>query len=51
MNNKVINSKQEIYVEIALRINKSLYDDKEISYYIYKKTENKLLQMLNRENY
>lgn len=43
---KKIDSKYEIYLEIALIINKSLYNDKKISYHIYKMTEDKLLQSI-----
>ena len=44
--NKLINSKEEIYLEVALIINKSLYDDKKIAYYTYKVTEEKILQRI-----
>ena len=44
----LINSKYEIYLEIALIVNKSLYDEKRIPYYLYKTTENKILKQIEK---
>ena len=38
-----LSNKYELYLELALIINKNMYDDKEISYYLYKNVEDKLL--------
>lgn len=43
---KLVNSKYDIYLEIALILNKSIYDEKKIDYHIYKMTEDKLLEMI-----
>lgn len=44
MNNKSkINSNNQLYIELALIINKQMYDNNEISYNIFKITEETLL--------
>ena len=42
--NKLLNSKYELYLEIALIVNKSMYNDQKIPYHIFKLTEEKLLE-------
>ena len=42
-----INSYKEIYLEIALSINKEIYESNYIPYHIYKSTEEELLKKLN----
>lgn len=49
--NKLINSKYQIYLEIALIINNNLYTSKKINYSMYKTTENTLLKKLKEFNY
>lgn len=41
---KNIDSNNQIYIELALAINKQMYDDNEISYNIFKITEDILLK-------
>lgn len=49
MNNKPkINSNNQLYIELALIINKQMYDNNEISYNIFKITEETLLHKVNR---
>ena len=43
---KTIDSKYEIYLELALIINKNIYNDKKITYHTYKITEDKILQII-----
>ena len=43
---KRVDSRYEIYLEIALVINKMLYDDEDISYQIYKMTEDRLIHKM-----
>ena len=47
--NKIFNTKNDIYLEIALIINSDLYKENNIDYYIYKTAENKLLKLLNNK--
>ena len=46
MIHKLINSKDEIYLEIALTINQNMYKDKKIPYHIFQLTEEKLLEKI-----
>ena len=39
----IINKKEDIYVELALFINKLMFDDKYITYDLYKKVEDSIL--------
>ena len=43
-NKKNIDSNNQLYIELALAINKQMYDDNEISYNIFKITEDTLLK-------
>ena len=43
---RIINNKYEIYLEMALVINKSMYDDEIISYHLYRLVENKILEKI-----
>ena len=45
----ILNFKNKLYLEIALGINKDLYEDKIIDYYTYRVVEDKLLQSIKRE--
>ena len=47
--NKIFNTKNDIYLEIALIINSDLYKENNIDYYIYKTAENKSLKLLNNK--
>ncbi len=49
MNNKLLNSKNELYLEIALIINKQLFDNKVISPTLYKNIETNLLNIIEKE--
>ena len=44
VNEKKIFSNNQLYLELALSINKQMYDDNEISYNIFKITEDTLLK-------
>ncbi len=44
--NRLFNSKYEIYLEIALIVNKNMYDSLLIPYNIYKITEDNILKKL-----
>lgn len=44
--NKKINSKEEIYLRIALSINQDMYDSKLIPYNIFKNTEEELIKKI-----
>ena len=39
----IINKKEDIYIELALFINKLMFDDKYITYDLYKKVEDSIL--------
>ena len=43
-NKKNIDSNNQLYIELALAINKQMYDDNEIPYNIFKITEDTLLK-------
>lgn len=40
----IINKKEDIYIELALFINKLMLDDKYITYDLYKKVEDNILK-------
>lgn len=41
-------TKKELYNEIAIALNKLLYDDKKISYLSYKKVNDELIKNINK---
>ena len=43
---KLLDSKYELYLEIALIVNKSMYNDQKNPYRIFKLTEEKLLEKI-----
>ncbi len=47
--NRVFDSRYEIYLEIALTINKRMYDDGEISYIMYNAVEKEILEKIKQE--
>ena len=46
VNEKKIFSNNQLYLELSLAINKQMYDDNEISYNIFKITEDLLLKKI-----
>lgn len=45
---RTFSSRYELYLEIALNINNSLFNDKKIDYLTYKLAQDKLLQKLKQ---
>lgn len=43
---KFINSRYELYLEIALIVNNNMYNDNKIPYQVFKLTEEKLLEKI-----
>ena len=43
---KLLDSKYELYLEVALIVNKNMYDEQKIPYHIFKLTEEKLLEKI-----
>lgn len=48
--NKLLKNKYELYLELALTINKNMYNDKTITYQTYKQTEDNLLEKIKNNN-
>lgn len=46
MSNRVLDKNKEISLEIALYINKNLYEEQEITYKMYKYTEDIILRQI-----
>lgn len=51
MKEKKINSKKEIYLRLALSINKDMFDSKLIPYNIFKVTEDELIKKIKSTIY
>lgn len=48
--NKTFNTNFQIYLELALAVNKSLYEENKIPFYIFKKAEDEILKKIKSEN-
>ncbi len=46
---KLLESKYELYLEIALIVNQNMYNDQKIPYHLFKLTEEKLLEKIKTE--
>lgn len=47
---KIFNNRKELYLELSLIINKKMYESKTIPYHVYKISEEKILQMIDRDD-